>query len=164
MGITRYDDLPENQAAAAVREATQAAQERKAMQRFGGSNLRYYRTDSPGAWLWSGQLDFESGQSAGTGMARFIIYFTSSTSDTFLSSISVVVEGSSDGITWSPQPWKSSSGGNYDWTVQDGSAFSAQPFKIIYDIIMRGPYMAYRRFKVQALTSAPVTISFVRSY
>lgn len=163
MGVTKYDSLPENQAASTLREAVQAANERKAMQRVGGSNLRYYRTNNSGTWAWSGQLDTVSAQSGTTGLARFLVSFTSSTNIAFMSSIVVEVEQSSDATTWTAMPWSSSAFGGFDWQVQDGGVVNAEPYKAKYDLFLRGPVNSYRRFKIQALTSDPVSISLTRT-
>lgn len=158
MGV--LDLLPEGQAVAALKEAQQQARERKAMQRVGASSVRYFITDSAGVWLWSGRLDFQSGQSPGTGMANFNVLLTSSTSPAFLSAVAITVESSGDGITWSPS--RSVAAGD-PWRVQEGSVLTAQAYVATYEIEMRGSYLEYRRFKVQALTSDPVAISAVRT-
>ncbi|MDR6794743.1 hypothetical protein J2X12_004325 [Pseudarthrobacter oxydans] len=161
-GRDRYTTLrgTTNQAVAAVKEAQQQARERKAMQRVGGSSVRYFITDSAGSWIWSGRVDFQSAQSPGTGMANFNILLTSSTSPAFLAAVAVTVESSSDGVTWVPSRSK---GLNDPWRVQEGSVLTAMPYVAIYEVEMRGTYMEYRRFKVQAMTSDPVAISVART-
>lgn len=156
MGVTSFDSLPQNQAVSALREAAQVVNERKAMQRAGGSSIRYYRTDSPGDWLWSGRLDTQSTQSTTTGYARFLVELTSSTSVAFMSSCVVEVESSSDGVTWAPLP------APFNWFLQDAGVMNAEPYKAKYEVSLQGLYNSYRRFKVQALTSDPVSISAVR--
>lgn len=156
MGVTNFDNLIENQAVSTLRDAAQTMNERKAVQRVGGSSVRYYRTDSPGAWLWTGQLDTQSLQSSTTGFARFSVAFTSSTSAAFMSSCVADVESSSDGITWAPQH------APFNWFLQDAGVVNAEPYKAKYELSLQGPYNDYRRFKVQALTSDPVSINAVR--
>lgn len=160
MGVTRYDDLSENQAASSLREADQTVRERKAMQRMGGSNLRYFRTDSD--WLWSGRLDTQSVQSSATGLARFLITLTSPSVTSFLGCIVVEVEKSPDGITWTHQPPFSSPFGGADWELTNEAVVAAEPYKLKFALALQGPYNEYRRFKVQGLTSSPVAISATR--
>lgn len=162
MGVTKYDDLPENQATTALRESAQTARERKAMQRMGGDSLRYFRTDSAGDYAWSGQLDTQSVQDASTGFANFLLTFTSTSAPAFLSSLVVEVEASSDGVSWSPQAHTTSSAGGYNWIVGGAGVSAAEPYKMKYQLNLRGPYNHYRRFKIQALTTSPVTISVTR--
>ncbi|WP_437770606.1 hypothetical protein [Arthrobacter sp. KNU40] len=163
MGVTNYDSLLENQAAHTLREAAQTASERKAMQRIGGSSLRYYRTNNAGSYAWSGRLDTVSAQSSTTGLARFLVNFTSSANEAFMSSIVVEVEQSTDGVTWTPLPWSTSPVGGFDWQVQDAGVVNTEAFNAKYDLFLRGPLNAYRRFKIQALTSDPVSISLTRT-
>jgi hypothetical protein len=161
MGVTNVDNLIENQAVSTLRDAAQVVNERKALQRVGGSSVRYYRTDSPGSWLWSGRLDTQSLQSSTTGFARFSVVFLSSTSVAFMSSCVVEVESSTDGVTWSPQ-LPAPAPATFSWLVQDAGVINAEPYKAKYEVSLQGPYNDYRRFKVQALTSDPVSISAVR--
>ena len=162
MGVTNYDFLLENQAASLLKEAAQTASERKAMQRVGSYSVRYYRTDSAGAWLWSGRLDTQSAQSTSTGFARFLIVLTSTTSAAFLSSCVVEVEESTDGVTWTPQRPITSPFG-FNWELQEAGVVGAEPYKAKYDLFLQGGYDQYRRYKVQALSSDPVSISYVRT-
>lgn len=160
MGVTNFDNLPQNQAATTLRAAEQALNERKAMQRVGKSSVSYYRTNDAGSYLWSGRLDFQSGQSPTVGMANFMVNLTSSASPAFLSALVATVESSSDGVTWNQIR---SDGSSNPWRMQEGSVVTAQPYVAAYEVIMTGTYMEYRRFKVQALTSDPVSISVVRT-
>lgn len=162
MGVTNFDNLVENQAVSTLREAAQVMHERKAMQLAGGSSIRYFRTDSPGAWLWSGQLDTVSAQSSGTGLARFLLVFTSTVNIAFMSSCVVEAEGSSDGLVWTPLP-SSPGPSTANWKLQDAGVINGEPYKAKYDLSLQGPVNEYRRFKVQALTSDPVSISAVRT-
>lgn len=163
MGVTNYDALPENQLAANLRNATQTARERKARQRIGGSSIRYYRTDNTGTYAWSGQLDTPSAQSPTTiGYAVFVVTLTSTTSPAFLSSISAQVESSTDGVTWTPIPWLAAPFGAPDWTLNEADAIEAEPFKATYRMFHGGALNSYRRFKLQALTTDPVSISLTR--
>lgn len=162
MGVTNFDYLPENQAAATLREAAQIAKERKAMQRMGGDSLRYFRTDDAGAFAWSGRLDTQSVQDASTGLANFLIILTSSRAPAFLASMVVEVEGSTDGVSWAPQPHTTGPTDGYNWVLGGAGIANAEPYKMKFQINIRGPYNHYRRFKVQALTTSPVSISVSR--
>lgn len=162
MGVTRFDDLPENQATATLREAAQNAKERKAMQRMGGDSLRYFRTDNAGDYAWSGRLDTQSVQSSNDGLANFLLTFTSGNAPAFMSSLVVEVEVSSDGVSWSPQAHTTSPVGGYNWTVGGAGVSAAEPNKVKYQLNLRGPYNHYRRFKIQALTTSPVTVVVTR--
>ena len=160
--MTSYDYLPENMATTLLREADQIPRERKAMQRVGSASVRYYRIDNSGTWLWSGRLDTQSAQSTATGLAYFLITFTSSTSPAFLTSCVVEVESSTDGITWTPLRSVTSAFGP-NWKLQEAGVVNAEPYKAKYDLQLPGPYNDSRRFKVQALSTDPVTISVTRT-
>ncbi|MEW1950663.1 hypothetical protein AB0280_15540 [Pseudarthrobacter sp902506025] len=162
MGVTNVDSLLENHAVSTLRDAAQLMNERKAMQRVGGSSVRYFRTDSPGAWLWTGQIDtVPAAAGSFSGLARFLVILTSGTSVALMSSCVVEVEGSTDGVTWVSLPAATGPGAG-NWTLQDAGVINAEPYKSKYELRLDGPYNEYRRFKVQALSSDPVAISTTR--
>lgn len=159
MGVTRFDDLPENRVPVALRDARQTAAERKAGQFVGGSSIRYFRTDLPSALAF--QLTATHPQFTSSGIAKLQITLTSDIAAAFLASLVVEVDTSTDGgSTWSPQvPLESTLGGSNYWELRAGDPVGAEPFKAKFTMNhLHTPVGSWRRVRVQALTTVPVTI------
>jgi hypothetical protein len=161
MGVTNYDNLRENKLETTLRESRQVRLERKgSSQRVAGANLRYFRTDNTGEFAWTGQADLQSPQSPSTGGAFFTVTLEAETTPIFLHDLVVELYTSSDsGSTWDPVAITSTT---HTYTLQPAAEIIITPHEAAYLLSLAAPLDTYMAFKLQALTTAPVTIAVER--
>lgn len=152
MGVTNFDNLPQNIVTTVLRDARQQLREQKgSLQRTTGNNLRYYVYDSGSDMVWQGNV---------TGYPTWIqpsfdLIVTAKNADTFLADVAVEMYGSPNG----GQSWTL-----YEYPegilVSPGSSGVFVPKQQIWrvDIYATG----YRGFKFQVLATDEVSVSVVR--
>jgi hypothetical protein len=164
MGVTNFDNLPQNIAQTRLIEARQIANERKgSAQRVAGSNLRYFRTNNSGTYAWTGLLDKPSAAASSTGITYFTITLTSATAPTFLSDLVLEPFTSPDGVTWTAYVPTTGPFGYQGYLLRAEDAASVTPYESKYFVSMSGTLNDHRAFKLQALSTDEVAISVVRT-
>lgn len=167
MGVTNFDNLPQNIVQTRLREIRQVEREQKgSMQRTTGNNLRYFTIDSPGEFAWSGRLPSDS-SSFSLKYEHFDIVLTSKTQVVPLADVAIILYTSSDGVNWVEAPHyinysnPSDRSINYFLTEMKGSATS--DFKSRWTLTMGALESTWLAFKVQALATDEVAMSIVRT-
>ncbi|NQD39959.1 hypothetical protein [Glutamicibacter halophytocola] len=152
MGVTNFDNLPQNAVATTLREARQQAREQKgSLQQTTGNNLRYFIYESGPGMVWQGDV---------TGYPTFIqpsfdLTITAKHADTFLAEVCVELYGSSDGgATWTPYEYPQ---GVLASQANSGSFIPKQQ-KWRIDLYAIG----YRGFKFQVLATDEVSVAITR--
>ena len=164
MGVTNFDNLPQNLPQTMLGEARQVARERKgSSQRVAGANLRYFRVDNTGEFVWSGRVDTQSVQSSSTGFAFFIITLTSSVAPVFLARVvAEYFESNDSGATWTAVVLVGSPFTRPPMTVRPLVGIEVEPYESKWLVSIIDDYNDYRAFKIQALATDLVSIGVER--
>lgn len=100
MGVTNYDNLPQNIVETRLKEARQTLIEQKgSLQVNAGNSIFYYLVDGVGAGEFS-----ELFQKVGSGPVTVLIRFVSTFVETPLADMMVELWLSTDGVNFTPQP------------------------------------------------------------
>lgn len=166
MGVTNYDNLPENVVESRLREAQQAMRELKGTsQSFGDDSLYYHRRSNVGEFAWSGRVDSPAPQ-PGSGGAFFEATVYSPNVEVALSDLVLEVFVSSDGITWTPYTTLDSFNTvspNLNYYCDRKPASNNVPNEASWIIGLIANLNARAAFKLQALSTDDVSISVVRT-
>lgn len=164
MGVTNFDNLPQNHAATRIAEARQVQRELKGSpQRSAGANLRYHRITHETEFLWSGRVDGPYQQSFSTGQARLVITLTSMNAEAFLARLAIEYYGSSDsGTTWSKIDIVGTPFNPPALQISPLTGVLVEPYTAKWQIFIRDSVNVYRAIKVQALSTDIGVLSIVR--
>lgn len=103
MGVTNFDNLPQNIVTSRLRESQQVLREQKgSTQVTSGNNLRYYTVDSPGQFAWSRRLP--TSDVFWTYDEEFEITLTAKAQEYPLTDLAATVYTSNDGSSWFEAP------------------------------------------------------------
>lgn len=155
MGVTNFDNLPQNIAQTRLNEARQVLNERKgSAQRVAGSNVRFFRIENEGDYAWSGQASTVSPQDAARGGAFFVVTLTSQVAPVFLSDLVVELFKSTDsGVTYLPV-----TDGSATYRVEPIAPIAITPYESAYFVSLGAVLNTYLAFKLQALATDDVSI------
>lgn len=161
MGVTRFDDLPQNRPVTIMREARQVLDELKgSSQRTAGASLMYHRTNGAEPYAWTGQLSTASPGAPSIGNAFFDIVLTAANADVFLNDLVLELYRSTDsGATYNPVDPTTA---NMSFFLRPAAPIGITPYQTRWLLSISGPINTYAAFALQALTTDTVTISVTR--
>lgn len=167
MGVTNFDNLPQNIVESRLREMKQLEREQKgSMQRTTGNNLRYFIVDNPGEFAWSGKLPTHP-------TSEFFIYgvelevtLTSENQEFPFTDLAFVQYTSNNGTDWYEAPYYPNYSDPNDREItcvkSESKGQSVTPFKSKWHISMSARQSTWLALKLQALSTDKVTLSIVR--
>ena len=170
MGVTNYDNLPQNLARTSMAETRQVMRERKAAQRVAGANLRYFTSQSASDFDWTGQLTGAAGDPS-MGICIFNVLLVSETSRVPLVDLAVDVYVSTDGgATWNPYSRRQSqidgwaqSGPQLSYYLVENPGVLNGANESWWNFWMLGVKNTWVAFKLQATGIDKVAISLTRT-
>lgn len=165
MGVTNYDNLPEQAVETTMRRIAQTAKERKGKQRTGGASSRFFTSENPGQFDWSGKLSTPDPQSPTFGIKQFLVTLTAERVNFLQDDLVKEVYVSSDsGATWKRHTYKDATklvppyafygASRYPTTVND---LHISKWLLSFD----GPLNTWVAFKLQVIADDRVSISMV---
>jgi hypothetical protein len=169
MGVTRFDDAPENRLISSLIDSRQTARERKgSVQRVSGGNLAFLVSETEDLFDWSGLLDGPGGVPT-YGQARFVITLTSSTGGVPLVDVAVVVYYSPDGITWEEYTYERGESDQYGGVSPEmfraldvAPGADNGPGEVRYALQLFGKENTHAAFKLQVAGIDAVSINVTR--
>lgn len=168
MGVTRFDDLPENRLQRELINARQVTREIKGSpQRVSGANLAFFVSESTSTYDWSGRLDTLA--FSGLGYANLRVTLTSKTAKVPLTDLAVILYYSNDGVTWIEYPYAQGMADSYNGVnpqilrhIEVLQGADVAPFTSEFAITLYGQYNIRAAVKLQAVGSDEVTIAVAR--
>ncbi|MBV1778670.1 hypothetical protein KRR55_06030 [Paeniglutamicibacter sp. ABSL32-1] len=165
MGVTNFDNLPQNIVTSRLRDAQQIAREQKgSMQRTSGNNLRYHTVESPAPFAWSGKLPSGTGPAVGL---IFQITLASTTQEFQLADVAIEVFTSSNGVSWLEAPHQPNFSDPNDplitYSVEEMQSTGTPPNVLSWILILAAAPETWLAFKAQAFSTDEISMSIVRT-
>lgn len=169
MGVTRYDDLPENRMVRSLQDARQVSRERKGSnQRTGGSNIAFFVSSSANTYDWSGAVNGTSG-STDYGFNQFVVTLTSETAIVPLVDLAATFYYAADGVNFIEYTQEHSSSDSWNFVAPE-IHFGLEPLagtsnathELKFRVWISARINTVVAFKLQVVGSDEVTIAIAR--
>lgn len=160
MGV--LDRLPEQAPQRIILDAERASFEQKARQIAGGSSSRYYESQNPVTFDWSGQLSTASSQAPDYGNLSLSVVMTPVKQVPLISDIIAECYKSTNGTDWTRLYYKPSDfiSPYYSYGVNEAPALSENTREwFIYSSALLNSWIAW---KFIAIADQPVNLSVMR--
>lgn len=167
MGVTNFDNLPQNIVETRLREMRQVGREQKgSLQVTSGNNLRYFTVDNTGEFAWKGRLPSNPSQFS-VYYEHFDIELTAVNQLFPLTDIGVTLYTSSDGVSWHEAPhlidFSDPNDRNIGYFIHEMKGLETENYKSLWSLTIGARESTWLAIKVQALTTDEVSMSIVRT-
>lgn len=160
MGVR--DRLPGQAAVRILKDAQEAEIGLKARQFVGASSSRYYETENPGEFDWSGRLSTPSPQMPEQGSMVLLVEASPTDSQVLIADLVPECYTSTDGVTWTRFFYDPSNFASPFYFYWVNEAPAASPTTNRWYVVCSALLNSWIAWKFQVVTDQPVMLTVTR--